>query len=180
MSNWFVEPWQPAPKTGPRGSIKVTPCSPKSRNKSDCEGENALKAMKAGLSVFVSEWGTGTADGKGNLSQENGANAKWQTFVDKYKLSWANWSASHISETTAAFASGSNKYGLQYSTSGNMALNISGVDAANVELFDLKGNKLMMIDGVVGTLSLAKLPAGMYMVKVSSGSASKMQAISIR
>jgi len=65
-------------------------------------------------------------------------------------------------------------------TFSNKALNISGVNAATVELFDLKGNKLMMIDGVAGSLSLAALPAGMYMVKVTSGSASKIQAINLK
>lgn len=204
------------------------PSGKKSNGESDCEGENAIKAMNAGLSVFFSEWGTGTADGGGNPSQDNGANAKWQTFVDQNKISWANWSASKINEGTAAFAGSSNKYSLQYSTSGNMvkgylasnpesytkcndgslpdnqqqegtqglanykatsaldvnfgnkALHVSGVDAANVELFDIKGHKLMMIDGVTGTLSLAMLPTGMYMVKVSSGSASMVKTIRIK
>ncbi len=62
----------------------------------------------------------------------------------------------------------------------NKTLNISGVNAAEVELFDLKGHKLMKIDGVVGSLSLASLPAGMYMVKVTSGSVSKVQAINLK
>lgn len=207
-----------------------------------CEGANGEKAIKAGLSIFVSEWGTADANGGGTPDQNK--NTQWQTFINKYKLSWANWSASKISEGTAAFQGGSSKTNLQYTASGNMvkgflatnpttytkcatgttggqtggdqggqqqggqqqggnqggqqaivdfnaasalnvtfsgkALEISGVNAANVELFDLKGHKLMMIDGVVGNLSLAKLPAGMYMVKVSSGSASKTQAISIK
>lgn len=218
-----------------------------------CEGANGEKAIKAGLSIFVSEWGTADANGGGNPDQ--GKNTQWQTFINKYKLSWANWSASHISEGTAAFASGSNKNSLQYTTSGNLVkgylatnpttytacatggsqqggqqqggqqqggdqggqqggqqqggqqggqqqggsqalaslnvaslnvafsnktLNISGVNAAEVELFDLKGHKLMKIDGVVGSLSLASLPAGMYMVKVTSGSVSKVQAINLK
>ena len=83
-----------------------------------CQGENGLKAMKAGLSVFLSEWGTGNADGGGDPNQEK--NTQWQKFADQNKLSWANWSASHISEGTAAFTSSSNKNSLQYSTSGNL------------------------------------------------------------
>lgn len=191
------------------------------------EGARGLEAMKAGLSIFISEWGTGTADGKGTPGQSQ--NQAWQDYADKYKLSWANWSASHISEGTAAFAGGSNKNNLQYSSSGNMvkgfldsnpttytkcptantpdqqpgeqpgdaiigihaptglsvaflnkSLEISGVSAANVELFDLKGHKLMMIDGVTGQLSLASIPAGQYLVKVSAGSFSKMQSITIK
>ena len=206
-----------------------------------CEGANGEKAIKAGLSVFVSEWGTGNADGGGNPDQ--GKNTQWQEFVNKYKLSWANWSASHISEGTAAFASGSNKNSLTYTTSGNLVkgylatnptsytqcatgsqggqqqgsttdpsqggqqggqtpnpeaiigiqapsslsvsfsgrtLEVAGVNAANVELFDLKGHKLMKIDGVSGSLSLAAIPAGQYLMRVSAGSASKVQAITLK
>lgn len=217
-----------------------------------CEGANGEKAIKAGLSVFVSEWGTGNADGGGSPDQSK--NTQWQEFINKYQLSWANWSASKISEGTAAFQSGSNKNSLQYTTSGNLvkqylstnpttytkcstasqggqttdpnqgqqggqttdpnqgqqggqttdpnqnpwaiagiqsaaslnvafsgkALEVSGVNAADVELFDLKGHKLMKVDGVRGTLSLAMIPAGQYLVKVSSGSASKVQAITLK
>ncbi|SHL04367.1 glycoside hydrolase family 5 protein [Fibrobacter sp. UWEL] len=217
-----------------------------------CEGVKGEKAIKAGLSVFISEWGTGTADGGGTPGQSK--NDEWQTYINKYKLSWANWSASRIEEGTAAFTSGSNKNSLQYTASGNMvkgylatnpttytkcstasqggqttdpnqgqqggqttdpnqgqqggqttdpnqnpwaiagiqsaaslnvafsgkALEVSGVNAADVELFDLKGHKLMKVDGVRGTLSLAMIPAGQYLVKVSSGSASKVQAITLK
>lgn len=83
-----------------------------------CEGSNGEQAIKAGLSVFLSEWGTGTADGGGEPGQ--GKNDEWQAYANKYKLSWANWSASHISEGTAAFSGNSNKNSLQYTASGNM------------------------------------------------------------
>lgn len=83
-----------------------------------CEGSNGEKAIKAGLSVFVSEWGTGDSDGGGNPDQSK--NTQWQTFINKYKLSWANWSASKISEGTAAFTSNSTKNHLEYTTSGNL------------------------------------------------------------
>lgn len=83
----------------------------------DCEGTKTVKAMNAGLSVFVSEWGTGNSDGKGSPGSNN---AGWQTFLNTHKLSWANWSASHFDEGTAAFANGSNKNALQYTASGNL------------------------------------------------------------
>lgn len=83
----------------------------------DCEGTKTVKAMNAGLSVFVSEWGTANSDGGGAPGSNN---AGWQTFLNTHKLSWANWSASHISEGTAAFASGSSKTSLKYTTSGNL------------------------------------------------------------
>lgn len=89
-------------------------------------GANALSAMKAGLSVFVSEWGTGSADGGGTPGESR--NNTWQKYLDNHKLSWANWSASHISEGTAAFGGGSNRYNFSYTTSGNM---VKGYLASN-------------------------------------------------
>lgn len=80
------------------------------------EGTRGQQAIDAGLSVFVSEWGTGKADGKGDVSPNNGA---WQDFMNQNKLSWANWSASKINEGTAAFSANATKTSLQYSNSGN-------------------------------------------------------------
>lgn len=91
-----------------------------------CEGSNGEKAIKAGLSVFISEWGTGNADGDGYPGQSE--NDKWQTFVNQYKLSWANWSASKIPEGTAAFSDGATRNNLQYTASGNM---VKGYLASN-------------------------------------------------
>lgn len=84
----------------------------------DCEGTKGEKAMNAGLSVFVSEWGTANSDGNGNPDQSR--NKSWQDYMNKHKLSWANWSASYINEGTAAFQNGSSKTSLQYTTSGNL------------------------------------------------------------
>ncbi len=89
-------------------------------HKTTQEGTSAQAAMSAGLSVFVSEWGTGTADGKGDPNNYVSQNNSWQQWMDTYKLSWANWSASKISEGTAAFNGGATRYSLSYSTSGNM------------------------------------------------------------
>lgn len=84
----------------------------------ESEGSKGEKAMNAGLSVFISEWGTANADGGGNPDQSR--NKSWQDYMNKHKLSWANWSASYINEGTAAFQDGSNKNSLQYTTSGNL------------------------------------------------------------
>ena len=89
-------------------------------HKTGSEGANAVAAINAGLSVFVSEWGTGTADGKGDPNNYVSQNNSWQQWMDNNKLSWANWSASKISEGTAAFSGGASRYSLSYSTSGNM------------------------------------------------------------
>ncbi len=83
----------------------------------NCEGQNAVDAMNAGLSVFVSEWGTTDAGGGGDPM---GDNTGWQNWMNTHKLSWANWSASKIPEGSAAFSSGASPTNLQFSTSGNM------------------------------------------------------------
>lgn len=82
------------------------------------QGKNAERAMKAGLSIFVSEWGTGNADGKGAPDVQR--NDDWQAWMDKYKLSSANWSASKINEGTAAFTSEATTDSLVYSVSGEL------------------------------------------------------------
>lgn len=82
------------------------------------EGANAEKAMNAGLSVFVSEWGTGNSDGKGEPDLTK--NENWQDWVNEYKLSTANWSASKINEGTAAFLDETTPDSLVYSTSGEL------------------------------------------------------------
>ena len=189
----------------------------------DCEGTKGEKAMNAGLSVFVSEWGTANSDGGGDPNQ--GRNQSWQDYMNKHKLSWANWSASYISEGTAAFQGGSSKTSLQYTTSGNMvkgylatnptsytkcgnggnengnnggetpifvktdlnnnvtfagkALYVAG-KPATVEIFNIQGSKLMSIDNVSGTLSLAMLPAGKYLAKIHGNGASQVRAFQIK
>jgi endoglucanase len=215
----------------------------------ESEGVKGEKAIKAGLSVFISEWGTGNADGKGTPDQ--GRNQSWQEYVNKYQLSWANWSASKISEGTAAFEGSSTKTSLQYTTSGNLvkgylstnpasytkcaansnnkqsqgdgnnnqnqnennnqgnnnennngqngnevpifakasvnfnvsysdnALHIAGAPMT-VEIYSIMGNKIMAIDNVSGTLSLAKLPAGMYVAKVRGNGTNMVRAIQIK
>ena len=195
---------------------------------SDCEGTKGEKAMNAGLSVFVSEWGTANSDGGGDPNQ--GRNQSWQDYMNKHKLSWANWSASYISEGTAAFQGGSSKTSLQYTTSGNLvkgylatnptsytkcgnggnnnggnengnnegetpifvktdlnnnvtfagkALYVAG-KPATVEIFNIQGSKLMSIDNVSGTLSLAMLPAGKYLAKIHGNGASQVRAFQIK
>ncbi len=56
--------------------------------------------------VFVSEWGTTHSNGAEGLV--DGDNTEWwfENFIDKYHLSWCNWSASDF-ETSSAFSGGS-------------------------------------------------------------------------
>lgn len=51
---------------------------------------NGEKAMNAGLPIFVSEWGTIYASGRGEVATT--ANADWQSWLNKNKISSANWS----------------------------------------------------------------------------------------
>lgn len=82
-----------------------------------CEGDHAIEAMNAGLSVFVSEWGVTTSDGKGSVAGDNNG---WQSWMNENKLSWANWSGSKIPEGSAAFSEAATKTSLQYSASGTL------------------------------------------------------------
>lgn len=194
----------------------------------ESEGLKGEKAMNAGLSVFISEWGTGDANGGGTPNESR--NKSWQDYANKHKLSWANWSASKIDEGTAAFQGSSTKTSLQYSTSGNLVkgylssnptsytkcggdngdenggnnngnnenspifaktdlsynvsvvrntLHIAG-GAATVEIFSLKGDKIMSIDQVSGTLSLASLPVGSYFARIQMGPSKMLRAIQIK
>ena len=65
------------------------------------EGANADRAMNAGLSVFVSEWGTVNADGGGGVS---GNSSSWLTWMNNNKLSGANWSVSNKNEGASYFS----------------------------------------------------------------------------
>ena len=232
----------------------------------ESEGVKGEKAIKAGLSVFISEWGTADASGAGNPDQ--GRNQSWQEYVNKYQLSWANWSASKISEGTAAFEGSSTKTSLQYTTSGNLvkgylstnpasytkcavnnnnqsqgdgnnnqnqnennnngennnqnggnnnqngnnnqgnnngnnnqggnevpifaktsvnfnvsfsdnALHIAGAPMT-VEVYSMMGNKIMAIDNVSGSLSLAKLPAGKYFARIHDKTTNMVRAFQIK
>ena len=226
----------------------------------ESEGVKGEKTIKAGLSVFISEWGTADASGAGNPDQ--GRNQSWQEYVNKYQLSWANWSASKISEGTAAFEGSSTKTSLQYTTSGNLvkgylstnpssytkcatnggnnsgsngnennnngennnqnggnnnqngnnnqgnnngnnnqggnevpifaktsvnfnvsfsdnALHIAGAPMT-VEVYSMMGNKIMAIDNVSGSLSLAKLPAGKYFARIHDKTTNMVRAFQIK
>ncbi len=65
------------------------------------EGSHAVQAMNAGLSVFVSEWGTVDASGNGGFSSGN--SATWLSWMNQHKLSGANWSVSNKDESASYF-----------------------------------------------------------------------------
>jgi endoglucanase len=64
------------------------------RNRIDCARAN-------GCGVFVSEWGTTTADGKGDTIYKD-ETREWLAFMDERNISWANWSFGSRDEASAA------------------------------------------------------------------------------
>ena len=59
----------------------------------------AIKAISAGIPLFVSEFGISEASGNGiiDLNETN----LWATFMDENNLSWCNWSVTNKDETSA-------------------------------------------------------------------------------
>ena len=96
------------------------------------ERGNADKAMNAGLSVFVSEWGTVKSDGDGTPGEPK--NRQWQEWMDANKLSSANWSVSNKSEGASLFAPGSTPESYELSASGEM---VKGFLAKNPDQYTL-------------------------------------------
>lgn len=65
--------------------------------------------LKAGLPVFVSEWGTSRADGSGGVFPEE--SKLWLDFLEERGVSWCNWSLCDKSETSAALRPGTDPEG---------------------------------------------------------------------
>lgn len=71
--------------------------------------KRADEALAAGLPVFVTEWGVGEANGDGKFDQEK--TDKWFNWLEKNKLSWANWNITDKKETTALLMPGASPNG---------------------------------------------------------------------
>lgn len=63
-------------------------------------------ALKNGIPVFVSEWGTSDASGNGGVFEEE--TRKWLDFMSANNISWCSWSLCDKNETSAALVGGSN------------------------------------------------------------------------
>ena len=55
-------------------------------------------AMKQGIALFVTEWGVGESNGDGEFNRQK--TATWMDWMEKNKLSWANWNLTDKKETT--------------------------------------------------------------------------------
>lgn len=69
----------------------------------------ADEALRLKLPLFVTEWGVGEADGNGVFDLEK--NASWINWMEKNKLSWANWNITDKKETTAILMPGASVQG---------------------------------------------------------------------
>ncbi|WP_028978545.1 glycoside hydrolase family 5 protein [Sporocytophaga myxococcoides] len=61
--------------------------------------DEAEKAMKKGVALFVTEFGTCDYSGNGKFGPEE--TNEWFAFLDKYKISWCNWSVANKKETAS-------------------------------------------------------------------------------
>jgi endoglucanase len=58
-------------------------------------------ALKNGVAVFCSEWGTSASNGNGGPFLDRAD--EWLSFLDQNKISWVNWSLCNKNEASAAF-----------------------------------------------------------------------------
>lgn len=102
--------------------------------------DKAETAMKEGLAIFVTEFGTSKADGNGGVFATECD--VWMNWMEKNKISWANWSFVDKNETSAALVSGAvnKKEWTNLSESGKYVMNWlwkpKGYDSCNGEVDD--------------------------------------------
>ena len=61
--------------------------------------DKAKRAMENGVPIFISEFGVSAADGNGGVYIDEANN--WFNFIDKYNLSYINWSLADKNESSA-------------------------------------------------------------------------------
>lgn len=77
----------------------------------------AESAMSKGIPVFATEWGTVNANGDGG--PDLNSSQSWVNWMSQKKISWTNWNASAMSETSAAFSNALFDNGFTYTASGS-------------------------------------------------------------
>ena len=75
---------------------------------------NEVRNAATKLPIFVTEWGTTSATGGGNV--DIGSSTTWLDLLDSLKISYVNWTYSDANESSAAFKSGTCS-GSNYGTS---------------------------------------------------------------
>jgi endoglucanase len=71
--------------------------------------DKALKALQKGLPLFVTEWGTCNADGKGDIDEAS--TRDWMDFMQQWGLSHCNWAVSESDETASIVKPGTSVHG---------------------------------------------------------------------
>lgn len=69
----------------------------------------AEMAMKLGIALFVTEWGVGESNGNGEFNLEK--TTLWMEWMERNRLSWANWNVTDKKETTALMLPGASVKG---------------------------------------------------------------------
>lgn len=62
--------------------------------------DKAKVALDKGLALFVTEWGTCSADGNGAVNQ--GETRTWIDFMEQHSIGWANWALNNKEEACSA------------------------------------------------------------------------------
>lgn len=121
--------------------------------------QKAETAMSKGLAIFVTEFGTSRADGNGGVFASECD--VWMKWMEKNKISWANWSFVDKNETSAALVPGavSKKNWVDLSVSGKYIINYlrkpkayescQGVEVENREF-----------ETIISPLAAVKSPSG--------------------
>jgi endoglucanase len=65
--------------------------------------DKAKVALDKGLPLFVTEWGTCSADGNGAVNE--GESRVWLDFMKQHSISWANWALNNKAEACSAIQS---------------------------------------------------------------------------
>ena len=62
--------------------------------------DKAKLALDRGIALFVTEWGTCSADGNGSVNQAE--TEAWLSFLQTQSISWANWALNNKAESCSA------------------------------------------------------------------------------
>lgn len=66
--------------------------------------DKAARALRNGVALMVTEWGTSEATGSGKFAVDE--TREWWRFMEENQLSWCNWSVADLTETSAALRPG--------------------------------------------------------------------------
>lgn len=62
--------------------------------------DKAQTALDRGIALFVTEWGTCSADGNGSINE--GETRTWLSFLRSHAIGWANWALNNKAEACSA------------------------------------------------------------------------------